>query len=262
MYYNYEKFIEESSNDILSKFKSNNKYRGILEHVSKMHGLEYLELIVKEFPKIEKENIIEFCKINDSIGEPIKSTISSKGFTITCSPSSLRYIYHALIILNHYNKSGCENIVEVGCGYGGLCLSINFFKDKMDIEINNYNIIDLKEPLSLIKKYLSEHKPIVTTNVLYHESSTYGKEVDNNKLFFISNYCYTELESHHNLLYTETLLVNAMGGFLVWQNGGNKGSYPIEDSKSITNKTELYFTEERPQTDSGYGIYKNYFAYF
>ena len=44
-------------------------------------------------------------------------------------------------------------------------------------------------------------------------------------------------------------------------NGGNKGSYPVKKSE-ILNKNIVKVEEERPQTDAGYDIYKNYFVYF
>tara|TARA_B100001063_G_C16600810_1_gene470606 strand:- start:442 stop:849 length:408 start_codon:yes stop_codon:yes gene_type:complete len=132
----------------------------------------------------------------------------------------------------------------------------------LSISIETYNIIDLKESSNLIEKYLTLHKNNIQTNINYHNSETYGEYIKNEKLFFISNYCYTEIDKIHNKNYTEILLPKTENGFLVWQNGGNKGSYPIKDAENIIKKKIINVIEEKPQTDAGYDIYKNYFVYF
>ena len=65
-----------------------------------------------------------------------------------------------------------------------------------------------------------------------------------------------------NTLYSTTLLPKTTNGFIIWQNGGNRGSYPIENSKTITGKEIIKVIEEKPQTDAGVGIHKNYFVFF
>ncbi len=62
--------------------------------------------------------------------------------------------------------------------------------------------------------------------------------------------------------YTVKLLSKVDNGFITWQNGGNKGAYPVEESSKIINKEIVKIIEEKPQTDAGYGIYMNYFVYF
>ena len=266
MYNNYINFIKslDISYDKIKNvpFKSDHNYCGILEHVSYDLGLKYLNLIQREFTNIKYENINEFINLNDKYGNPKMFNYPFMNMNILCSPTTLRYIYHALIILTHYKNTTCENIVEVGCGYGGLCLAINFFSKLLDIKINDYNLVDLTEPCNLIKGYLKLHENNIHTNIKIHLSETYGENVNSNNLFFISNYCYTEIDKEHNLMYSSKLLPKTNNGFITWQNGGNKGAYPIENFNDITGKTSINVVEERPQTDAGYGIYKNYFAYY
>ena len=51
MYNNYLNFLNQGVEDITKlNFKSNMNYRGILEHVSKKYGEEYIKLIETEFP--------------------------------------------------------------------------------------------------------------------------------------------------------------------------------------------------------------------
>lgn len=264
MYNNYLNFLKqtESINIETLPFKSNNGYCGILEHVSTTHGENYLKLILEEFPNINTNKILNFCILNDKYGNPYKHKFNVNNFSILCSPTSLRYVYHSLLILKYIETTKCKNIVEVGCGYGGLCLSINYFINEFNIDIDTYNIIDMTEPINLIKKYLELHKENITTKIEYHDSLTYGKNIKDENIFFISNYCYTEISCEHNSNYTNNLITNVDNGFIVWQNGGNKGSYPVKNASEILNKNIVKVEEERPQTDAGYDIYKNYFVYF
>jgi hypothetical protein len=252
---NYENFKE-------CDFKSNNKYKNILEHVSYELGLKYLELVHLDFPSITYETIQGFININDKYGFPDKEKYMYKNNIYVCSPTTLRYIYHALVILNYYKNTDCKNIVEVGCGYGGLYLAINYFSNKLGVIINNYNIIDLPETCILIENYLNLHNDCKYSTIQIHTSNTYGEKIKDDKLFFISNYCFTEIDETHNKLYSGILLTKTTNGFIIWQNGGNNGSYRIEQAKSITGKEIVKVIEEKPQTDSGYSIHKNYFVYF
>jgi hypothetical protein len=272
LYQAYINYIKELNlNDLSnSNFKSNPIYNAMLEHVTYELGEEYLSLILTEFSNITYENIIDFCHINDKYGGTNKVTYfynDNKQRTwpkknIHCSPSSLRYIYHALIIIDHYKNTLCENIVEIGCGYGGLCLAINFFAKLNNIYIKDYNIVDIKEVCNLIEKYLDINRSHVHTNIIYHTSDTYGQNIINNNLFLISNYCYTEIDQYDNKKYTDILLAKSIHGFFVWQNGGANGAYPIEQAEQITGKKIMNVIEEKPQTDTDTGIHKNYFVYY
>ena len=253
-------------------FKSDTKYRSILEHVSYELGQKYLDLILSEFDDTGHDDIFEFITINDRYGSPQRyeyviplspnnSNNNNDVQRIVSSPTTLRYIYHALVILRHYSNTQCENMVEVGCGYGGLCLAIQYFSKIKNIKINNYNLIDLPEVGNLIAAYLALNMGNTYSNLNITSAYTYGKEISNTKLFFISNYCYTELDVTHNTMYSKILLPTTDHGFIIWQNGGNRGSYPIGDCDEITGKITNR-VEEKPQTDAGYDLYMNYFVYF
>lgn len=261
MYNSYINFLENEKN-VINNFKSNKIYCDILEHVSENHGFSYLKLICSEFNNISFDNIKEFCAINDKYGNPKMFIYNYQDNVLMCSPTSLRYIYHSLLILEHYKNTSCENIVEVGCGYGGLCLAINYFSNVLNIKINKYNLVDLSNPCILIEEYLKLNKNNIYTEIRIHDSSTYGGNINDTKLFFISNYCYTEISKEHNKQYTNILLPKTKSGFITWQNGGNKGVYPVDNSSKIINKKIIKIIEEKPQTDAGYGIYMNYFVYF
>lgn len=247
MYTNYQKAILEclQNPEGFENFKHHPEYIDMLEHVSPKLGLLYLKYTCMEFP-ILFEEILGFCELNDKIGNAIKYEYNSE---LKCSPTSIRYIYQAHLILKHIQSLQLEtvNIVEVGCGYGGLCLAINYFSNKFNININQYNLIDLEEPSLLQKLYLDKHNLLFPCN--FYDAKNYGKEITNENLYFISNYCFTEIDSTHQKLYIKHLLPKCNHGFLVWN------SIEYYDIGK-----EVKIEEERPQTDMAKRI--NKFVYF
>jgi len=264
LYHNYVHYLKHSNLDdiVRNSFKSNKNYSDVLEHVSFELGVQYANLIDIEFPDIDIDNIKGYISLNDKYGSPNKKTYNIHGVNIDCSSTSIRYIYHALLILNHYKDTTCKNIVEVGCGYGGLCLAIHYFAKWKNIQIDRYHIIDLPEVCNLIDKYTNLHKNEIAMNIQIHDASTYGKDIEDKNLFFVSNYCFTEVDVEHNQSYCSILLPKVSNGFITWQNGGNHHAYPIERAGEIINKKINKIMEEKPQTDAGYGFFKNFFVYF
>jgi hypothetical protein len=237
-------------------FKSNNKYQGILEHVTYELGVEYLKLIKNDFPHINNDKIFEYVRLNDLYGEPIKKLFNVKDIIIECSPTSLRYIYHALIILRHIEFKKNKKIVEIGCGYGGLFLAIQYFASILKINIEHYFLIDLPEVGELIKKYLSLHKENIHIQYSIHKSADYGTDINNNELFLISNYCFTEISNEYRNNYIKNFFHRISSGFIIWQ---TCFGLQINETK-IMNKEILLINEELPQTSPHDN--KNYFVYF
>ena len=256
MYENYEKLIELLLNYDLTTvmFKNNYHYNGILEHVNYEQGIKYLELILNEFPNIFSEHIIEFVKLNDKIGFPKKYIYNINNTQIDCSPSSLRYIYHSLLILKYYKEKKLNEIVELGCGYGGLFLAISFFSNILEINIEKYYMIDLPIVCKLISKYLELNKEFISTKYEILESTNYGSDLHSKDLFFISNYCFSEIDKIHRDLYIENLFTKINSGFVIWQTSFT--SFEYVDKIFKNNLT----SEEHPQT--GNETLKNYFVYF
>jgi hypothetical protein len=211
-YSNYTNLIGHivSTKD-LSNFKSFQVYRDILEHVSMQQGLDYYSLI-KNNSTISKDEIIEYCSMNDKLGNPIKSTYDD----FSCSPTSLRYIWHTHLILSYFksfNKTEYD-IVEIGGGYGGLCLAICHFAPKYDLKIKSYTIVDLKEPNDLQKVYLSNYN--LSVNLDFVNAGTYGMNINKENLYLISNYCFSEISSQNQLNYIKSLFSKVQHGFMAW----------------------------------------------
>jgi hypothetical protein len=211
-YSSYEDAIGDiCKNGDLTNFKILDKYREILEHVTPELGNQYLAYI-RSMTSINDTDIAAYCSINDTVGGSIKVRYED----LYVSPSSLRYIFHAHLILTHMKslKIYSTNIVEVGGGYGGLCLAVHYFANVYGLSINSYTIIDLPNPLKLQRLYLS--KVSASLNVNFVDASNYGEQIGNKDLFLICNYCFSEISSENQKGYIQNLFPKVSHGFMTW----------------------------------------------
>jgi len=208
----YEQYVASicKGND-LSNFKRADNYTYMLEHVSSSYGQDYLD-IIRRTTTLQESELQKFCALNDSIGNPNRTSYGS----LTVSPTSLRYILHAHLILTHLQSLNLPSIdiVEIGGGYGGLCLAIHHFAAKYALIINSYTIIDLPAIIELQKLYLSKIDP--TTPVTCVSSTTFGETIDKKNMFLVSNYCFSEISSSLQKQYIETLFPKISHGFFAW----------------------------------------------
>lgn len=208
----YDNFCNFVSNlNSINDFKSSSIFQGILEHVSLEQGNEYLYYI-KKITELTDEDIKQYCELNDKYGGGNKYDF---GF-MTASPSSLRYILHSHLIFKHIQSLNLNNvdIVEVGGGYGGLCLAINYFSKAYSINIKSYTIIDLPSLIRLQNMYLSAHE--LNFPVSYLSALNHGKDITVKNLFLISNYCFSEISNENQIGYINNLFPNVSNGFMVW----------------------------------------------
>lgn len=220
----------------------------MLEHVSPEFGKVYKELLLKKLNRMDINNI---CLLNDCIGYRM---INSP------TPSSLRYLYHALCIYEHIRSKNLSSItlLEIGSGYSGLVVIIDQLfklfseknsecvKDILSVKINKYMIIDLPEVQVLQKWYLSQFN--ISFPVEWKESCNFGKDIEmpmnidgiekNDGIFLISNYALGEFTNDIKDAYLDNILPKICGGFLLW------------NSVSSTDRLPSYRKEEPeyPQT--------------
>lgn len=235
-YANYiETFVESNANEW--SFKSNPAYCYMLEHVTDRLGFQYLTEISNRFSELYNNNkqlLINLCKINDTYGKTIK--YNYKGFT-ECSPTNLRYILHALLILTYIKKCNLSDVdvVEIGGGYGGLCFYIFHISSLFGIKINSYSIFDLKAPMKLQKKYL---ECLNIDNVNFVDIQNV-KGIQTNS-FLISNYAFSEISSDFRNAYTKSVINPFIShGFLAWN---CIDVYKFVDGKHITMEEEYPLT--------------------
>ena len=255
----------------------------VLEHVGQGWGIRYLDIIFEEFSQLNFDDVRLFVEINDRIGGPNKFDLYSSKYNLIVhgSPTSLRYIYHAMLILTHYQdisthtSHGHDAMVEVGCGYGGLFLALNYFSKFFNVQIPSYHLIDLPEACELIRYYLDQHQATISIPYHIHSASDYGKDVvpaapfvvepssetvQNlpGYLFFISNYCLTELDEIHRQQYRKHLLPKARHGFVIWQTQF-LGGHHVFDVLGLEDHVSTIQRMEKERPDFSYG---NFFLYY
>lgn len=214
IYETYYKFVETLClNGDVSRFKREPKYTYMLEHVSVLNGSEYLDLIKKLTP-IDENTIVSFCNLNDSIGNPKLETYGN----LNVSPTSIRYLFHSHLILTHLQSLKLDkiDIVELGGGYGGLCLAIHYLASKYMININSYTIIDLAPIIQFQKIYLDTANPSLSVNFI--DASTFGSSLNTASTFLVSNYCFSEIAKSVRDQYVRILLPKVSHGFMAWNN--------------------------------------------
>jgi hypothetical protein len=211
-YHPYMDFIEGIllRNDLIN-FKSSDIYRAILEHVSKEQGLEYYSLIKNEF-QLSDETIYAYCQLNDSVGNPVLQEFPFG----KSSPTSLRYVYHSNLILKYIDSLGKTSvkIVEIGAGYGGLYLAIQFFAKNYKTQILQYSIIDLVPAWKLQEKYLTEQN--MCKNITFHDADTYGANIEGNDNFLIAAYSFSEIHESLQIRYKKIFFPKVDHGFILW----------------------------------------------
>ena len=122
------------SNKIID-WKQDKNVTYMLEHLGQEYAEIYLQNLLNEGVNIY--NIQKLCEINDKYGN---ANIKQFNNGLRSSTSSIRYVRHALDICNLIKSKNYKkvNIVEVGGGYGGLCLILNNLANTMNISISKY----------------------------------------------------------------------------------------------------------------------------
>jgi len=210
-YSNFINYVNTLTSSTLHQFKSNSNFTYVLEHVSFEYGKKYLKNIIDK-TSITQQQIIDYCNKNDKIGGGHKYNYEF----ITTSPTNFRYLLHAHLILSHLQhiKLNTTKMVEIGCGYGGLFLALDFLASSYHISISSYHLIDLPELSTLQKYYLANHT--LQTVPTFHSAYTYGSNIHDDNLFLISNYCFSEISNEHQQKYIKILFPKVEHGFMTW----------------------------------------------
>ncbi len=214
-FYNYIANITTKKD--LCNFKSNPNVTAILEHMTFDFGRQYLELILRKTP-IPPETIKKYCDQNDLYGGGIKFDyfVDESLPVMKTSSSNFRYLFHAHLIMSYIGeKAGVQNIVEVGAGYGGLYLALAALAPLYKVKIANYHMVDLPAISELQQQYL---KPFVKgdSKLHFHNAFLFGGDIENENLFLISNYCFSEISSENQKKYVDILFPKVKHGFMAW----------------------------------------------
>lgn len=189
-----------------AKFKRNESYRVLLEHVSEEIGAQYLEQIEKKWARLIDE--IETFKINDETGDPIRFTYPRVG---EISPTTLRYLKVACDLRDLFGELTAFHVVEIGGGYGGQFLLADLLWD-----LASWTLLDLDPVLQLVSRYLECH----LINSVYNPTTL--NRFDSQRAGFdlaISNYAFSELPKALQLKYISKVLTKARRGYMTMNSG-------------------------------------------
>jgi len=195
-------------------FKSENNYMSIVTNVTKLVGDRYLNEILLRFNEIFTKNkgfIIDICNKNDTIGKPIKETFDN--FT-NCEPTNIRYILHSFLILDYMKKNNMNDIdiIEIGCGYGGLCYFLNKLSSMFAINIKSYTGFDLLLASKLQQKYLDYFD---IKHVKCYQLDNFDNL--NKNSFLISNYAFSEISTDIQKQYINNVINPYINnGLVLW----------------------------------------------
>jgi hypothetical protein len=210
MYDRYTDFVARIVDNSPLNFKSDPNYTYMLEHTDEyMLGMAQEQARILVDSGISVNDIKEFVVKNDSVGYPVKRAVFPD---LKCSPTSVRYCYHSVMALRHFKKFSDDiDVVEVGGGYGGLCLAFHYFAAKIGVNIKSYTIVDLEDPQNLQKRYLSEFGIAPS----FVPASTYGRGVSQGS-YLVANYSFSEFDAETRTSYQKILFPNIIHGFMAW----------------------------------------------
>ena len=191
-----------------SVFRRHHKYTGILEHVSRKEGEQYLNIIREKY-KIKDDEIFQILKPLMKVGNP--KLLRIKGLSNKISTTGLRYLKIALDI-KKMTGSEIGNVVEIGCGYGGQAIIL----DQL-LEIESYTFYDLWQVNLLIKRFIedSNFNTKYTISTIREDSFKCRNSWD----FCISNYAFSELPKAIQEIYINKILNKTKKGFMLMNSG-------------------------------------------
>ena len=211
-------YIASHNNDFFQNFKNHQVCKWAIEYAKPEQGRDYLiKILSNPNFKISVEQWKNFLK-NDLIGNPVAANYNVNGVSITCSPTTLRYIKVLSDIITYFDVDKIKTVAEIGVGYGGQCRILKNF-----LTIDNYNLIDLPETLALSEKFLGAFD---SENLKFYDGTHLYDYIISD--FFISNYAFSELQKPVQDMYIDKVVSHCKSGYISWDGQFSKTEYGIE----------------------------------
>lgn len=183
-----------------NRFRRNPIYTLILEHVTKIHGQAYLEVVSED---CEIFSAIEEFRKNDRYGGPRTFNYPGVG---KISPTTLRYVKVLCDLKRLFQTLDGMRICEIGVGYGGQCRVLNVY-----FQPTSYCLIDIQPALALTRRYLDNFLlPSALTYLTVNELTC--QEYD----LVISNYAFSELRRDIQEAYLHKVVLNSRRGYITF----------------------------------------------
>lgn len=140
-----------SSKEAFDTFRKKLGSTGILE-ADDSCGALWLKLILNNHGDTLLKEKLPLLKRNDIFGDPVIKNYGEYG---DVCPFTFLYTLQGLNVLKQFKTNKFDKIVEIGTGYGALCIVMDSL-----CEFKEYVIIDLPEVVELNKMYLSQFPEI------------------------------------------------------------------------------------------------------
>ncbi len=203
----YKKVCEQAviSEDVFNSFRSNGRYRRVVDHLDRQWGYSYIRMInnLLVADDICYEDFMAKFTFNDEVGRPCMFDYSPFG---QWSPTTLRYIYTAFMLRKQFGELHNSTILEIGGGYGGQAAIL-----MTQFNVKKYGIFDLNEVVGLISKYLNVHN--FKQAVTYNQDQFIEMESIESDLV-ISDFAFSELSGISQDLYFEKVIRHSKRGYM------------------------------------------------
>jgi hypothetical protein len=202
-------------------FKRDARYQRILEHVTGPQAHEFLavaqEAAGNRWPAVLAA-LPELVDANDGLGAPQREQFDEAG--VVCSPSNLRYLCHAVLLLTHLARLGLARVrvYELGPGYGGLALYVHRLAPAFGPKVQSYALVDLPEPGALQAAYCRAlGLPVRVVDGTDADALTACLGPDRGApRVLVSNYAFSEFDADTRAWYEARLVRKCAHGMMVW----------------------------------------------
>ena len=236
----YTNFVASTilSKKKLNKFRTDYRYRLILEHVDFKLGYKYQRLLTPD--------TFDFYRINPNlfnlskVGSPRTFYYPKLGWI---SPTIIRYLYVNQRIRELFGEAGIQKIAEIGIGFGG-----QFAITSTSLNLKEFSLYDLPVVLDLAEKTLDKAGLLPRT---FTKKSINPVESENFDLV-ISNYAFSELPRDIQSDYIFKMLGKSRCGYITMNSGRSDVSGRSAGKMSLAEIIELLppceILEEDPKT--------------
>lgn len=196
--------IFSKDDESFKKFRQDSDYKLILEGWNE-GGQVWLDEIVSKFGTEILLKYLPLFKRNDLYGSP---TIYNYPIVGDMCPFTLKYVLDALRLIDKLGNREYKNIVEVGAGFGSMCIVMHSLFD-----FDKYTIVDLPSVIGLTRKYLS-HFPDVYSKVEFISCDELDCCQYQQFDLFISDAALSECNLQTQLLYFEKFVKKSKFGYI------------------------------------------------
>lgn len=204
----------------VSSFRQHPDLEYMLEHdCLPMYLPRWLEIIsdyVKKY-NLTDDQMQTLVSCNEKFGNSKKN---ARVYGVECNACTIRYIYMAFHIISQLDNFGITNpsIVEIGPGYGGLCVVFSTLTRILHRPVKGYYCVDLASVSNLQKKYVSSHEiefPVHFVQSPNDVESTFS-DVPPKSMFLFSSYSLSEMKKEVRCEYYITIFPKVSHGLLFW----------------------------------------------